>query len=103
MSANNSNGLTVRTITGTTGTVQATDDVIVFTGTGAKTVSIPAAASAQRGKVYVFSNQNTGALTISSTGQIDGQSTRVIPAAAGTPLVPATASLVFDGTNWFTA
>lgn len=100
MSAWNSNGLTVRTAAGTTDAVLATDDVVIYTNTAAKAVSIPA-GSVQYGKVYYFSNQNTGAITITpASGTINGTATATVAAgAAGAPIV---AKIVSDGTNWFT-
>lgn len=100
MSAWNSNGLTVRSVTGTTDTVLATDDVVIYTNTGAKAVALPA-ASVQLGKVYHFSNQATGVVTITpASGTIDGAATQTVAAgAAGAPVVR---KLVSNGTNWFT-
>lgn len=97
MAAWNSNGLTVRTATGTVDTVLATDDVIVYSNTAAKAVSLPAEAARQPGKVYFFSNQATGAVTITpASGTIDGAATLVVAATTGR------AQIVSDGTNWFT-
>jgi hypothetical protein len=100
MSALNSNGLTIRLVAGTTDTILATDDVVVYTGTAAKAVALPA-ATVQKGKVYRFSNQNTGAVTITpASGTIDGAATQTVAAgAAGAPIVRG---LISDGTNWFT-
>ncbi len=102
MAAWNSNGLTVRLATGTTDTVQFTDDVVVFTGTGAKTVTLPAAnnPSLQLGKVYHITNANTGAITLSAaSGQIDGAAS--VPLTAGGTTVSAR-RVVSDGTMWRT-
>lgn len=97
MAAWNSNGLTVRTVTGTVDTVLATDDVIVYTNTAAKAVALPADAARQPGKVYFFSNQAAGAATITpASGTIDGAATLAVAATSGR------AQIVSDGTNWFT-
>jgi hypothetical protein len=102
MAAWNSNGLTVRLVAGTTDTIQFTDDVVVFTGTGAKAVALPAASnpSLQLGKVYHITNANTGAITLTpASGQIDGAATS--PLTAGGTTVSAR-RIVSDGTMWRT-
>lgn len=102
MSAWNSNGHTTRVATGTTDTVQLTDDVIIYTATSAKAVGLFAAsnASVQKGKVYRFTNTGAGAVTITpAAGQIDGGATKVI-AAGGTAISCLT--LISDGTMWRT-
>lgn len=102
MSAWNSNGFTVRTVTALTDTIAFTDDIVLYTGAGAKAVSIAAASNTnvQVGKLYRFANSNTGAVTITpASGQIDNGATKVI-AAGGTAI--STLSLVSDGTQWRT-
>lgn len=97
MSANNSNGLTVNTVTTTTDAIDATDDVVIYTNTSAKTATLPAVASVPKGKVYHISNQATGAVTVSpAAGTIDGAATLVVAATTGR------ATLISDGSNWFT-
>lgn len=102
MSAWNSNGLTVRLAATSPDAILLTDDVVIYTGTGAKAVSIPAASSSsvQLGKVYRITNTNTGAVTITpASGQIDGAGTSTL-AAGGTAISCRT--LVSDGTQWRT-
>lgn len=102
MSAWNSNGKTVRTVTATTDAVLATDDIVLYTGAGAKAVSLPGAnvSTTQLGKQYQFSNSNTGAVTLTpASGLIDGAATKVI-AAGGTAISCLT--IVSDGTGWRT-
>lgn len=100
MSANNSNGLTVVTVTGTTDTIDATDDIVIYTNTAAKTATLPAVASVPKGKVYRFSNQATGTVTITpAAGTINGAANVVL--AAGAAGAPTVLGLVSDGANWF--
>lgn len=102
MASWNSNGFTVRPVTALTDAVLLTDDIILYTGAGAKAVSIPAASSSSlmTGKVYHFANSNTGAVTITpASGQIDGGATKSI-AAGGTAI--STLTLCSDGTQWRT-
>lgn len=102
MSANNSNGLTTRIVSGTSDTLTFQDDVVIFTNTAAKSAAISGTGDArlQKGKVYRFSNQNTGAITITpSAGTIDGAATQTV--AAGAAGAPVTRDIVFDGTNWY--
>ncbi len=102
MAAWNSNGLTVRLAASAPDSVLLTDDVVIYTGTGAKAVSLPAAnsPSVQLGKVYRFTNTNTGAVTLTpAAGQIDGAATSTI-AAGGTAISCRT--IVSDGTQWRT-
>jgi hypothetical protein len=97
LSAWNSNGLTVNTVTTTTDAIDPTDDVIIYTNTAAKTATLPAVATVPKGKVYHISNQATGTVTISpAAGTIDGAATLVVAATTGR------ATLVSDGANWFT-
>lgn len=101
MSAWNSNGLTTRIVTGTTDSVLFTDDVVIFTNAGAKAVALPAVtnASLQLGKVYRFSNANTGAATLTpASGLIDGAAAKAI--VAGTAAAPTCLTIVNDGTMW---
>lgn len=97
MAAWNSNGLTVRTATGTTDTILGTDDVIVYTNTAAKAVSLPSSAARQPGKVYHLVNRAAGAVTVTpASGTIDGAATLVVAATTGRAVI------VNDGTNWIT-
>lgn len=99
MAAWNSNGLTTRTVTGTSDVLTFQDDVVIFTNTSAKSVAISGSNDArlQKGKVYFLSNQATGAITVTpSAGTIDGAATLTVAATTGR------AQLVFNGANWFT-
>ena len=102
MSAWNSNGLTVRNTTATTDTLLATDDVVIYSGSGAKAVSVLGAgvSTVQQGKVYRLTNITAGAVTITPTsGLIDGAATATL-AAGGTAISART--IVSDGTGWRT-
>lgn len=100
MSANNSNGFTLRVAAGTTDAILATDDVVMYTGGAAKAVSLPA-ASVQRGKVYHLSNRGVGDATVTpASGTVNGAATLVV--AAGTAAAPTISKIISDGTNWFT-
>lgn len=99
MAAWNSNGLTTRTVTGTSDVLLFTDDVVIYTNTAAKSVAISGSNDSrlQKGKVYFLSNQATGDITVTpASGTIDGAATLTVVATTGR------AQLVFDGTNWFT-
>lgn len=96
MSGLDNTSYTVRTATGTTDTVLATDSVIIYTNTSAKAITLPAISSFTPGRLFSFINTATGAATITSTGAtIDGAATYVVPATLGR------VQLVNDGTNWF--
>jgi len=103
MSAWNSNGHTFRLVTTTGDVVTLQDDVIAYSNTGAKAAAMLAATNplVQLGKVYHFSNGNTGTLTLTpASGTIDGAATKVI--AAGTAAAPVCASIIATAGGWVT-
>jgi hypothetical protein len=100
VAAQNSNGLTIRSVTASTAATP-NDDVIVMTNAGAVAITLPAASSMEAGKVYRFSNQGAGVLTVQPNGsdKIDGLGLCSVNALAGG--VPGTRIIVSDGSNWF--
>lgn len=103
MSAWNANGLTFRAVTTTGDTVALTDDVIIYSNTGAKAAAMLAATNplVQPGKVYHFSNGAIGTLTLTpASGTIDGGATKII--AAGTAAAPTCASVIATSAGWVT-
>lgn len=103
MSGFDNTSFTVRTATGTTDTLTANDYVVIYTNSAAKTVTLPPVATTQPGRVYQIVCNNTGVLTL------DGNAAETINGAATLALVAGTAggltgraSIVSDGTQWFT-
>ena len=97
MSGLDNTSFTVRTATGTTDTLLATDSVVIYTNTAAKAVTVPAVSDLTPGRLYTVVNTATGAVTITTTdATIDGAATYVVPATLGR------VQFVNDGTNWFT-
>lgn len=97
MSGLDNTSFTVRTATGTTDTLLATDSVVIYTNTAAKAVTVPAISALTPGRKYSIINTAAGAVTITTTGAtIDGAATYVVPATLGR------VEFINDGTNWFT-
>lgn len=96
MSGLDNTSFTVRTATGTTDTLLATDSVVIYTNTSAKAVAVPAITALTPGRKFSVVNTATGAVTITPSGAlIDGAATYVVPATVGR------VEFVNDGTNWF--
>lgn len=94
---------TTRTVAGTTDTLTANDYVTIYTNSATKTVTLPAVATTQPGRVYQLICTNTGVLTI------DGNGSETINGATTFAMVAGTVggstgrcSIVSDGTQWFT-
>jgi hypothetical protein len=103
MSGLDNTSYTVRTSALTTDTVLATDSVVIYTSSAAKTATLPAVATTQPGRVYQFICQNTGVLTLDGNGSetINGATTLAV--TAGTVGgVTGRVGIVSDGTQWFT-
>lgn len=103
MSGFDNTSYTVRTASGTTDTILATDAVLIYTNSAAKTVTLPAVATTQPGRVYQIICQNTGVLTLDGNASetINGATTFAM--TAGTVGgVTGRAGIVSDGTQWFT-
>ncbi len=81
----------------------ATDSVVIYTNSATKTVTLPAVATTQPGRVYQLICTNTGILTI------DANASETINGATTFAMVAGTvggstgrAGIVSDGTQWFT-
>lgn len=98
MSGLDNTSFTVRTVSGTTDTLLATDSVTIYTSTSAKTVNLPDATLIQPGRRYVVINTAAGAITVDPSGSqtINGAATLTVTATTGR------ADFVSDGANWFT-
>lgn len=98
MSGFDNTSWTTRTATGTTDTLLATDYVVIYTNTSAKTVNLPAAATTQPGRAYIVINGAAGAITVDASGSetINGATTLAVTATTGR------AHLISDGTQWWT-
>lgn len=103
MSGFDNTSFTVTTAAGTTYTVTANDYVIVLTNSATKTITLPAVATTQPGRVYQFICTNTGVATL------DGNASETINGATTFAMVAGTvggstgrAGIVSDGTQWFT-
>lgn len=103
MSGFDNTSYTVTTVAGTTYTATANDYVIVLTNSAAKTITLPPVATTQPGRVYQFICTNTGVATL------DGNASETINGATTFAMVAGTvggstgrASIVSDGTQWFT-
>lgn len=97
MSGLDNTSFTVRTATGTSDTLLATDSVVIYTNTSAKAVAVPAISTLTPGRKYTIINTAAGAVTITPSGAtIDGAATYVVPATLGR------VEFINDGTNWFT-
>ena len=103
MSGLDNTSYTVTTVAGTTYTATANDYVVVLTNSATKTVTLPAVALTQPGRVYQFICTNTGVATL------DGNGAELINGAATFGMVAGTVggstgrcSIVSDGTQWFT-
>lgn len=102
MSGFDNTSFTTRTVAGTTDTLDAKDYFVIYTNSGAKTVTVPAISALTPGRVFTLINTNTGTITITPSGAtINGASTFVTP--AGTAAGAGRTTIVNDGTNWFTA
>jgi len=103
MSGFDNTSYTVRTVTGTTDTLLASDSVVVYTNSGTKTVTLPPVATTQPGRVYFIISQNTGVLTLDGNASetINGNATQALVAGTTTG-VTGRAGIVSDGTQWFT-
>lgn len=94
----------MQTVSAATATVNAHTlfVAVAYTATGAVTVTMPAIASCPPGRRYIIkdtgSNANTNNITIAtpSSETIDGAATLAITADDGV------ATLLNDGSNWFT-
>ena len=101
MSGFDNTSFTVRTATGTTDTLLATDSIVIYTNTSAKTVTVPAISALTPGRRFTVVNTAAGTVTITPTGAtINGAATFVTP--AGTAAGAGRTSFVNDGTNWHT-
>lgn len=103
MSGFDDTSYTTTTAAGTTYTVTANDYVVILTNSAAKTVTLPAVATTQPGRVYQFICTNTGVATLDGNASetINGATTFAI--TAGTVGgVTGRATIVSDGTQWFT-
>ena len=101
MSGFDNTSFTVRTVTGTTDTLTATDSVVIYTSTSAKAVAIPAVSALTPGRRFTVVNTAAGALTLTPAGAtINGAATFVTP--AGTAAGAGRTTFINDGTNWFT-
>jgi len=101
MSGFDNTSFTVRTVSGTTDTLTATDYFVIYTSTSAKAVAVPAISTLTPGRVFAIVNTAAGALTITPSGAlINGAATFVTP--AGTAAGAGRTWIVNDGTNWFT-
>lgn len=96
------NSMRTRTDATTTPALAATDEVLICTAAGARTVGTPAAATS-RGQIFVIKDgAGTGAaanITVDPNGAetIDGGATKAVVAANW-----GTARIISDGTNWLT-
>jgi len=103
MSGFDDTSFTVRTVSGTTDTLTATDYVVIYTNSATKTVNLPAVATTQPGRVYQLICQNTGVLTIDGNASetINGSTTFAM--TAGTVGgITGRCTIISDGTQWFT-
>lgn len=103
MSGLDNTSYTVRTASGTTDTLLATDSVVIYTNSAAKTVTLPPVATTQPGRVYRIICQNTGVATLDGSGSetINGATTFAM--TAGTVGgVTGRCAIISDGTQWFT-
>lgn len=97
MSGLDNTSYTVRTVTGTTDTLNAQDSVVIYTNTSAKAVSVPAVSALTPGREFTLINTAAGAITVTPTGAtVNGSATLTVTASTGR------ATIVNDGTNWFT-
>ncbi len=98
MSGMDNTSFTTRIYAGTLDTLVATDSVVVYTNTAAKTVNLPAIASVPPGRRFVVINTATGALTVDPAGSetINGAATLAVTASTGR------AEFIAVGTAWFT-
>jgi hypothetical protein len=103
MSGFDNSSFTTTTVAGTTYTVTASDYVVILTNSATKTITLPAVATTQPGRVYQFICTNTGVATL------DGNGSETINGATTFAMVAGTVggstgrcSIVSDGTQWFT-
>jgi hypothetical protein len=103
MSGFDNSSYTVTTVAGTTYTVLPSDYVIVLTNSATKTITLPAVATTQPGRVYQFICTNTGVATL------DGNASETINGATTFAMTAGTVggatgrcTIVSDGTQWFT-
>jgi hypothetical protein len=103
MSGFDNTSFTVRTATGTTDTLLATDSIVIYTNSAAKTVTLPPVATTQPGRVYRIICQNTGVLTLDGNASENVNGATTFAMTAGTVGgVTGRAAVVSDGTQWFT-
>lgn len=103
MSGFDNTSYTTRTVAGVADTLTANDYVTIYTNSAAKTVTLPAVALTQPGRVYQLICNNTGILTL------DGNASETINGATTFAMVAGTVGgstgrcgIVSDGTQWFT-
>lgn len=102
MSGLDNTSFTVRTATGTTDTLLATDSFVIYTNTSAKVVTVPLISALTPGRRFTVVNTAAGTVTITPTSPntINGATTFVTP--AGTAAGAGRTTFINDGTNWFT-
>lgn len=96
MSGLDNTSFTVRTVTGTTDTLNNNDSIVIYTSTSPKAITAPSPLLVQPGRKFTVVNQAAGAATITpASGTFDGAATYVVPATLGR------VEFVSDGTNYF--
>jgi hypothetical protein len=103
MSGFDDTSYTVRTVTGTTDTLTASDYIVIYTSTSAKTVNLPPVATTPPGRVYQVICTTTGALTFDGNASetINGSTTLALTANTANGFA-GRATIVSDGTQWLT-
>ena len=96
-------GISIRTVSGTTDTVLAADcgNLVGYTNSGAKAVTLPQAGTAgfATRAFFQFCNYNTGTATITPTTSTIGGAPNY-PLLGGTAAAPSCLGIISDGVNY---